>query len=148
MVQGNPVARLSELISGINVAILTTVRPDNSLHSCPMMSQGVDDHGAFWFVSGGNSEKIEAVRTIQRVSLCFADHASQRYVSVSGYCELVRNHEIAKQLWKPEYKSWFPGGVEGSDLVLMKIVVQQAEYWDAAQNRMTPLRGFEEVAVL
>ena len=32
----DPVARLSELISGIGIATLTTISPDGSLHSCPM----------------------------------------------------------------------------------------------------------------
>ena len=147
MVQTGPIARLNELISGINLAILTTQRPDTTLHSCPMVTHGADDEGAFWLITSSNTEKVEAVRTIQRVNLCFTDTAAQRYVSVSGFCELVRNGGIAKQLWKPEYKSWFPGGLEDPDLILMKIVVQQAEYWDAAQACMVPVLGFTEPAI-
>lgn len=141
------VARLNNLLRGMDTAILTTVRPDGSLHSCPMASQGVTDDGAFWFISSSKSEKVEAVRTIQRVSLCFANHVGNHYVSVSGFCELVRNREAAQQLWNPNFKSWFPGGLEDPDLVLMKIVVQQAEYWDPAQSRMVPLTGFDPAAV-
>ncbi len=142
MAPTDPISKLNELIQGISTAILTTVRPDSSLHSRPMASQPIDDSGAFWFLTGSNTEKVEAVRTIQRVNLAFLDHAANRYVSVSGFCELVRNSAKAKSLWKPEYKTWLPGGLEDPDLVLMKIVVQEAEYWDPSQGRMVELNHF------
>lgn len=143
----DPIARLNELIQGIELAILTTVRPDSSLHSCPMAARAVDFTGAFWFITSVNSEKVEAVRTIQRVNLCFAASQANRYVSVSGFCELIRDRAKAKDLWHSDYKSWFPGGLEDPDLVLLKIVVQQAEYWDPALARMVSLEGFDQAAI-
>jgi general stress protein 26 len=142
MAPTDPISKLNELIQGISTAILTTVRPDSSLHSRPMASQPIDDSGAFWFLTGSNTEKVEAVRTIQRVNLAFLDHTADRYVSVSGFCELVRNGAKAKSLWKPEYKTWLPGGLEDPDLVLMKIVVQEADYWDPSPGRMVELNHF------
>lgn len=142
MAPADPVGKLNELIRGIPIAILTTVRPDSSLHSCPMAAQSVDDSGTFWLLSSSETEKVEAVRTIQRVNLAFTDHAGNRYVSVSGFCELVRNGGMAKQLWKPEYKAWLSGGLEDPNLILLKIVVQEAEYWDSSQGRMLDLTGF------
>lgn len=142
MSPNDPMRKLNELIQGIPAGILTTVSPDSSLHSRPMAAQPVDDYGVFWFLTNSNTEKVEAVRTIQRVNLAFSDHAANRYVSVSGFCELVRNGGKAKELWKAEYKAWLPGGVDDPDLVLMRVVVQQAEYWDAAQGRMLELTGF------
>jgi general stress protein 26 len=147
MVQTDPIARLNELISGIDVATLTTVRPDSTLHSCPMITGAADEGGAFWYITSSDTEKVEAVRTIQRVNLAFSDAPAQRYISVSGFCELVRNQATLKQLWKPEYESWFPAGLKDPDLILMRIVVQQAEYWDSAQARMVPLLGFSEAAI-
>jgi general stress protein 26 len=140
-----PIAQLNDLIRGIGTAILTTVRPDGSLHSCPMASHPSDEAGVLWFLSHNNSEKVEAVRTSQRVNLAYGDPVSQRYVSVSGFCELVRDHARAKQLWDPSYASWFSGGVEDPNLVLLKVDIEQAEYWDAAQGRMVPIIGFQGV---
>src|SRR5579875_1451415 len=89
MVQANdPVARLNQLIRGINVAMLTTVRPDGSLHSCPMAPHEVDPAGALWLISDNQTEKVEAIKTSPRVNLSFTDHAGQRYVSISGFCEV------------------------------------------------------------
>jgi general stress protein 26 len=140
-----PIARLNELISGISIATLTTQRPDGTLHSCPMMVHPAGSSGVLWFLAAGNSEKVEAVRTSQQVNVAFADPASQRYVSVSGFCELMRDRILAKQLWQPEYATWFRGGLEDPALVLMKVDIQQAEYWDAARGSMVPLLGFTRV---
>ena len=43
----------------------------HSLHSCPMAAHGVEAPGVLWFLSGNETEKVEAVKTIQRVNLCF-----------------------------------------------------------------------------
>ena len=139
-----PVVQLNEAIRGISTAILTTQRPDGSLHSCPMAAHLADDAGALWFLSHNSTEKVEAVRTQPQVNVAFADHAAQRYVSVSGYCELVRDHDLARQLWDPSYSSWFPAGVDDANLVLMKVAVQRAECWDAAKGRMVTVTGFAQ----
>ena len=140
------VSQLNELIGGMGFAMLTTVRPNGQLHSVPMACQGADADGVIWFLSANNTEKVEAVRTSQQVNLSYTDPAAQRYVSVSGYCELVRDQAKAKTLWKPEYKAWLPGGVDDPNLILLKIDIQQAEYWDASQGRMVNLVGFASAA--
>ncbi len=142
MAPTDSISKLNQLIQGIPIAVLTTIRPDSSLHSRPMAAQPIDADGAFWFMTNSNTEKVEAVRTTQRVNLAFSDHSANRYVSVSGFCELVRNSGKAKELWKPQYKTWLPNGLGDPDLILLKIVVQQAEYWDSSQNRMLELNGF------
>ncbi len=142
MAPTDAISKLNQLIQGIPTAVLTTVRPDSSLHSRPMAAQPIDDSGAFWFLTSSNTEKVEAVRTIQRVNLAFTDHARNLYVSVSGFCELVRNGGKAKQLWKPEYKVWLLAGLDDPNLILLRIVVYQAEYWDPSQGRMLELNGF------
>jgi general stress protein 26 len=54
----------------------------------------------------------------------------------------VRDRTLTKQLWQPSYEDWFPGGVEDPALVLLKVDIQQTEYWDPSQGRMVQLPGF------
>jgi general stress protein 26 len=138
----NPVAMLNELIKGIEFAMLTTIRPDGTLHSCPMATQDVDNEGVIWFFTGNNTEKVEAIKTDQRVNLAYSDASSQRYVSVTGNAELMRDHIKAKKLWSPLYQAWFPKGLDDPDLILLRVHVLQAEYWHASEGRMAPLAGF------
>jgi general stress protein 26 len=55
----------------------------------------------------------------------------QDYVSVSGTVEIVRDKEKMKELWTPWIKPWFPKGLDDFDLVLLKVTIDEAEYWDA-----------------
>jgi general stress protein 26 len=138
----DPVAKLNELIKGIDFAMLTTIRSDGSLHGCPMATQEADRDGVIWFFSHTNTEKVEAVRTEPRVNLAYSDADSQRYVSISGRCELVRDHVKAKQLWKSVYATWFPKGIEDPNLILLRVHVQEADYWHTDHSCMVKLPGF------
>ncbi len=135
----DPITKLNELIRGIEIAMLTTIHPDGGLHSCPMAAQPAEADGVVWFLSASNTEKVEAVRTSQRVNVAYADQVSQRYVSISGFCELVRDHDKAKTLWRPQYSAWLPKGLDDPSLILLKVNIQEAEYWDDDAGRMLQL---------
>ena len=136
------VAKLNELIKDIDYAMLTTIRPNGRLHSCPMAAAEADGDGVLWFFSGNNSEKVEAIKSDPRVNLAYSDSGSQRYVSITGSAEPVRDHVKAKELWKPGYNEWFPKGIEDPNLILLKVNIQAADYWDEAVGRMLPLASF------
>jgi general stress protein 26 len=138
----DPVTKLNELIKGIEFAMLTTIRPDGTLHSCPMATQEFDSQGTLWFFTSNKTEKVEAIKTDQRVNLAYSDSSSQRYVSITGNGELMRDHVKAKELWNPLYKAWFPKGLDDPDLILLRVYVLEAEYWHASEGRMVPLAGF------
>ena len=140
----NPVDQLNELIRGIEFAMLTTVRTDGSLHSCPMATLEADPDGVLWFFSGTKTEKVEAIRTDSRVCLSYADSLAARYVSVTGHAELVRDHAKAKQLWDRSYETWFPAGVESPDLILIRVLVLEASYWNGPEGRMSQIPGFSK----
>jgi len=143
MAQTNsPVTKLNELIKGIDYAMLTTIRPNGRLHSCPMATAGADGDGVLWFFSGNNTEKVEAIKSDPRVNLAYSDSDSQRYVSITGSAEPVRDHAKTKELWNPRYNAWFPKGIEDPNLILLRVNIQAAEYWDETVGRMVLLAGF------
>lgn len=133
--------RLNQLIAGIQFAMLTSVHPNGQLHSRPMATQVATDDGFLWFFSAQHSSKIDEIRHDHQVNIAYADPANMRFVSVCGTCELVRNRAIAEELWLPEYSRYFPGGVEDPDLILLKVTINSAEYWDAEARSMRPLNG-------
>jgi general stress protein 26 len=142
MAQNDPVAMLNELIKGIEFAMLTTIRPNGRLRSCPMAATAVEGDGVLWFFSGNNTEKVEAIKTNPHVNLAYSDAGSQRYVSITGNAEPVRDHIKAKELWKPLYNEWFPMGLQDPNLILLKVHIESAEYWNETAGRMVPVSGF------
>jgi general stress protein 26 len=138
------VSRLAELISGIPVAMLTTVTDRGWLRGRPMVAQAGPFDGSLWFLSSRSTSKAGDVRDRQQVNLCYVSAARDRYVSVSGLATLVTDAARVATRWDRSYAEWFPGGASDPDLVWIKVDVEEAEYWDAKAHRMVRLAGFIE----
>jgi len=127
--------KLAELIRGFRVAMLSTIA-GGEIHSRPMAVVETPFDGTLWFFTRKSAGKVEHVRGDQRVNVAFADPDSDRYVSLSGHATIVRDASKNRELWSPALVAWFPGGPEDRDLVLMKIEVDAAEYWDSHVGAM------------
>ncbi len=44
-----------------------------------------------------------------------------------------------EELWRPAYRAWFPQGLDDPPLALLKMDVEQAEYWDMLSSTMVSL---------
>lgn len=135
-------AKIHELIHDIRVAMLTTVGQDGTLHSRPMMTQEAEFDGTVWFLTGQDTAKTGEVAAHRSVNVSYAEPADHRYVSLSGLATVVKDRQKEQQLWSPAYRAWFPEGLDDPNLVLLKIDVEAAEYWDAASGKMVALAGF------
>jgi general stress protein 26 len=133
--------KLNQLIDGIEIAMFTSMHSNGQLRSRPMATQAVSEEGHLWFFARQHSSKIDEIRNDHEVNVAYGDPEDMRYVSVSGTCELVRNRSIANDLWKPEYKRWFPQGIEDADLILLKVTINGVEYWDVHAGAMRALEG-------
>ncbi|MDB5290365.1 MAG: putative ral stress protein 26 [Phycisphaerales bacterium] len=136
----NPdIQKLNQMIEGIDVAMLTTAMPDGSLHSRPMVSRQVSEDGVLCFFSDADSAKVHEVRRDSHVNISYADTVRQRYVSISGRATVVRDTPKARELWTPIVKAWFPSGPDDPNLVLLRIEIDEAEYWDGPASKMVQL---------
>ncbi len=138
----DPIAQLNTLVKDIKFAMMTTVNPDGSLASRPMACQQTDFDGDMWFFTQKTSGKILSLSKDQHVNLGYASPTDNRYVSVSGRAELVEDAEKAKELWNPFYRAWFPKGLKDPDLILIRVRVETAEYWDSPSSMVVKLVGF------
>lgn len=55
---------------------------------------------------------------------------------------IVRDAALARELWNPLYRAWFPGGLDDPDLTLLRVDVERAEYWDSPSSAVVQLTGF------
>jgi general stress protein 26 len=136
------IARLREMIKDIGIAMFTTATRDGALHSRPMATQQVEFDGTLWFFTRQDTAKTEEIAEHRRVNIAYSNADAQRYVSMSGVATIVRDRAKAAQLWSPAYRTWFPDGLEDPEMILLRVDVEQAEYWDAGASRMTALAGF------
>lgn len=141
------IEKLAELIKDIRVAMLTTAMPDGTLRSRPMAAQSQKFDGELWFFCDAESAKVYEVRQDQHVNVTFADPSPEKYVSISGLASVVRDKEKARELWTVFHKAYFPNGPDDPNLVLLKVDVVRAEYWDAPGRTMTHILGLAKALV-
>lgn len=141
--QSNQIQKLQDLISDIEYGMLTTV-DDGWLRSRPMATLGpIDADAALWFFTDATSHKVEEVEhQNHQVNVSFAAPDKQRYVSLSGTAKVVRDRQKIQELWRPTLKAWFPQGVDDPNIALLKVTVEQAEYWDAPAGWVAKTIGF------
>ncbi|MBK0403041.1 pyridoxamine 5'-phosphate oxidase family protein [Adhaeribacter sp. BT258] len=138
---------LKEKIKDIKVAMLTSVNPDGSLHSRPMQTQEIKDDGALWFFTGKNSGKIPEIKNDSHVSLGYADPDSNTYVAVCGKATLVSDQAKIDELWNDMLKAWFPEGKSDPNIILLKVTITSAEYWDSPSSNAVQLFGMVKAMV-
>jgi general stress protein 26 len=142
--QHESLARIADLVEGIDVCMLTTVAQDGKLLSRPMAALEICEKGHFWFFTGNSSAKTHQLSSL---NLAFSDEDKSTYVSVSGSGEIVHDRSRIDELWSPYAKAWFPQGKDDPELALLKVTMDMAEYWDANSSRMVRLLALVASAV-
>lgn len=145
--QSAAVHTLADEIKGIRIAMLTTLEDDGTLRARPMATQEMQFDGDLWFFTHASTPKVSDVEQYRQVSLSYANPDDNRYVSVSGTAQIVRDDQKMRDLWKPFLKAWFPQGLEDPDLALLQVHVSEAEYWDAASNALVRLASVAKALV-
>jgi general stress protein 26 len=141
------VETLARLIKDIDFAMMTTVDDDGTLRSRPMSTQKAPFTGELWFFTDAHAPKVDEIEREHQVSLAYAEPKDQRYVSVSGTAQLVRDVAKKRELWEPAHKIYFPNGPEDPNVALLKVTVSKAEYWESGSNPVSRAFDFAKALV-
>lgn len=98
------------LIEGIELAMMTTRRPDGYLVSRPMATQK-REHGAdLWFWTSTETHKLEELEFDPHVNISFIRPGSREWVSVSGVARVSQDRAKVRELYHPDWKAWLHTG--------------------------------------
>lgn len=134
------IEKIRELTHGIDFCMLTTL-DGGHLRSRPMSTQEFEFDGDLWFFTSDNTHKIDEIEKDNRVNVAYSKPDDNVYLSVSGKAEVVKDRAKIEELWSPILKAWFPEGLDDPHLCLLKVPVEQAEYWDAPSSKIVQLFG-------
>ena len=130
--QANPeLQKLADLIGDIKFAMLTSADHEGTLRSRPMSTMQLDADGNLWFFTSISSGKMDEAQEHTHVNVSYSRPDKQDYASVSGTASVVRDRQKMQSLWTAWIKPWFPQGIDDPDLVLLKVQIDEFEYWDA-----------------
>ena len=139
--EGDPVAKLGELLRDIRFAMLTTIDEAGKLVSRPLSTRAIDFDGDLWFFTDDRSEKIAQIQRNPNVNLGYASKDQETHVSVSGTASMLRDQRRIHELWNAIDNAYFQGK-DDPHLVLLKVEVESAEYWDTPGNFFTKTLSF------
>ena len=135
------IGKLKDLIEGIDFCMLTT-HNGGKLRSRPMSTQKFEFDGDLWFFTSDNTHKIEEISENSDVNVAYSQPDDNKNSSVSGRASIVRDRAKIEELWNPILKAWFPEGLDDPHLCLMKVEVEEAEYWDSSSSTLVQIAGF------
>ena len=138
------IEKIGALIKDIRIAMMTTAAADGSFDSRPMATQKTEFDGSVYFLTRQESGKVQELADDSHVSLVYADAANGKYVSVKGRATVYRDQAKIEELWTPMYKAWFPEGETDPAIAVMRVDVQEAQFWEASSSRL--VRGLKYVA--
>jgi len=122
-------AKVFELIRDIRVALLTSIDADGRFHTRPLQTMEVGADRTLWFFTAWSSPKVRELHEDVRVSVAYADPARHLYVAIAGSGRVLRDPLKAKQLWSIEQRAYYPDGHTDARLALLRVDIEQAEYW-------------------
>ncbi|MEI7038243.1 pyridoxamine 5'-phosphate oxidase family protein [Fulvimonas yonginensis] len=125
--------KLAELIDAIEVAMMTTHAEDGSLVSRPLQTLKLTAEGDLVFFTAADSAKVEQLTEDLDVNLAYAHQEDRRYVSVRGRARMDRDQALIEELWSPAQNVFF-SGKDDPNLMVLRVRVRDAMYWEAAGN--------------
>jgi general stress protein 26 len=138
--------KFKKLTEGIDFCMLTTIS-GGQLRSRPMSTQEMDENGDIWFFTSDQTHKVDEIEADSRVNVAYSQPSDNTYVSVSGRASLSKDRQKIEELWNPVLKAWFPKGLDDPNLALLKVSVEEAEYWDSPNSTIVQLAGFLKALV-
>ena len=103
--------KLYEQIDDIEIAMMTTRRPDGHLESRAMATQKRAAGADLWFVTREDTAKLRDIGGDPHVNLAYYKDRTREWVSVSGIATPTRDRAKIHELYAPDWKMWF--GEEG-----------------------------------
>lgn len=135
------IEKLKGLVEGIDFAMLVT-SAGNKFRSRPMSTQEMDENGNLWFFTSDATHKTDEIEADDRVLVAYSKPDDNTYVSVFGHCQIVKDRAKIEELWSPILKAWFPDGLDDPTLCLLKVTIEEAEYWDSPNSTIVQIAGF------
>ena len=128
--------RVWEIMDDIPICMVTT-HAGGTMRSRPMHAIPEHDEGCVYFVTDTRGAKEEEIAAAPDVCLAFADVGDDTYLSVTGRAQMVRDPTKAEELWSTEAQAWWPRGPRDPSVRVLRVIPEQAEYWDTRGNSVT-----------
>jgi general stress protein 26 len=124
--------------------MLMTVDGRGAHFGRPMLLLQLDGDPHMYFLTRRDSRKVAHIAAHSQVALTVA--AAGCYFLVTGEAVACRDRGLIHRLWHPTYRAWFPEGVDGGEVIALRLSVDRIDYWEPPGSRIT--RVFQAAVAL
>lgn len=140
--------KLYEMIEDLEIAMMTTRRPDGHLVSRAMANQKHASGADLWFVTSRDTHKVEELEREPHVNLAYYKDRTREWISVSGIAKVSDDRETIRELWAQDWSMWFgkdgdprSGTPDDPRIVLIGVDVHSATFLEV--DKPAPVVLFE-----
>ncbi|MBC7712214.1 MAG: pyridoxamine 5'-phosphate oxidase family protein [Rhizobacter sp.] len=129
--------KVSSMMKGIDLCMLTTVNGRGAPLSRPMSNNGqVDYDGTSYFFTDKKSLMFRELKKNPSVGLSFIHPKffGKTYISVSGKANLSTDKLEMEKHWSPDLEVWFKDGLDTKGIVMIEVQAKHIKYWDGGEQ--------------
>lgn len=141
------IQKIADLVKGVRICMMSTIDGSGFAISRPMATQDVDFDGTVWFLTRSTSDKVHNIAQDQHVTLDYSDPGDSKYVTLRGRASVGRDQKKIDEMWNPMYKAWFPDGKEDPEIAVVRVDIEQGEYWEASSSKIIMMAKYVAAAV-
>lgn len=130
--------KLQTIIERFDTAMLVTTSEDDLIRARPMRIAAHRQDGELWFVSAQDSSAAEEIDGDMRAAVIM--QSKGQYARLTGMASVKDDRDLLESLWSPLMRPWFPDGTGSDQIVAIRFVAMEGEYWDT-----TGLEGIKYV---
>ena len=130
------------LVDQIEIAMMTTRRPDGHLESRAMANQKRAEGADLWFVTADGTGKLRDLQADPHVNLSYYKDRTREWISVSGLATISRDRQKIRELYAADWKAWFAeegdprhGTPDDPRMVLIGVDVHAAVFFEVDKPR-------------
>ena len=138
--------RVWTLIKEIPVAMVVTHEGEGrDIRARPMAMRPAREQGAIYFLTDVDAPKTEEIRRDETICLALADNKSQKYVSITGYAEIIDDRNRIKEIWSIYDKAFW---LDKNDprIRILRVTPERAEFWEGAGSIVTAVKLIAAIA--
>jgi general stress protein 26 len=131
------ILELKQMLKEFDTALLTSITPEGLLHARPMAVQDPEEvpDCDLWFVTSTESAKAGEIAQERQVGVGAYRSRDRSWLSISAWAAFERDEALIRRLFKPSWKAWFVNGPDDPTIVILKLMVERAEYWEPEGGR-------------
>ncbi|HSP39879.1 MAG TPA: pyridoxamine 5'-phosphate oxidase family protein [Gillisia sp.] len=138
LTRGEALEKMTKMVNDIDFAMLLTDLKSQPISAVPMSTKKVDDKGNIWFLSGLNSDHNTNIVNSPEVQLLYSDISDMEFISIYGRATIIADPSVLNDLYERSDDAWFTGE-DDPNLTAIKVVPEEAYYWDNKYNKYVSL---------